>query len=266
MAMRRVSRWSRRSRFSRKRRPTLRSRRFVKRPGLLVNAGEHDKFTRVGFKRKRFNRPAYLRRLKTASDASQHYRSVITTSAVPPVPLAVSSASVNAYPFIADSFWTVAGGLNALDFTSATFAGTDLYLRGGQSRITVTNIGPTGATSAVGAVQISIWRARAKASGATLPAALTTDDLWDPSLIADFQNNFVFTKPTHFLVKPNESVERYEFVQGRKVDATQWNLLGNNRDIWFVKASQAVGSVAAININVSVGHNVSFSGDNVGTT
>jgi hypothetical protein len=231
-----------------------------------VNAGEHDHYTRVGFKRKRFNRPAYLRRLKTASDASQHYRTVITTTAVPQVPLAIAQATVNAYPFVADSFWTAAGGLITLDFTSANFAGTDLYLRGGQSRITVTNIGPTGATSAVSAVQVTVWRARAKASGATLPAALLTDDLWDPSLIADFQNNFIFTKPTHFLLKPNESVERYEYVQGRKVDATQWNLLGNSRDIWFVKTSQVIGTAAAINVNVSVGHNCSFSGDNVGTT
>jgi len=238
----------------------------VRRPGPLVNAGEHDRFTRVGFKRKRFNRPAYLRRLKTASDSSQHYRSVLTTTAAPQVPLAIAQATVNAYPFVADSFWTAAGGLQTLDFTSATFAGTDVYLRGGQSRITVTNIGPTVPTSAVSAVQVTIWRARVKATGAVLPAALLTDDMWDPSLIAEFQNNYVFTKPTHFLLKPNETIERYEYIQGRKIDQSQWNALGNNRDVWFIKASQAIGSAAAVNINVSVGHNASFSGDNVGTT
>jgi len=234
-----------------------------------VNAGVHDHYTRIDFKHKRFNRKAFIRRQKIASDASQHYRSVLTTLASPLVPGGAFSASVNAYPFTADSFWTTPGGLQVLDSTSVggpTFGGTDLFLRGGQSRIGITNVGITPNTTPVSAIRVTIWRAISKAANPPIPANLTVDELWDPSILADFQNNYIFTKPTQFIIQPNETIERTEYIKGRKIDQTLYNTDSMRRELWFVKVAQAVSTPLAVNTQITVGHNLAFSGDNIGTT
>ena len=189
MAMRRMSRFRRRSRPFR--RTTLRRPSRLRAP-QTGRSGQKDSYlTATGgssaggwnYKRKRFNKKRWVRQLRTASDALQKHRSNNALPFILPSAIVSQQMRVNFYAGItepaATGFWQTAGGLVVLDGdTAATdFGGGDLYIRGGKCTITITNLSANGSI-----IKLRTWKIRTTGNGAVLASNFVVSQDWDPSL------------------------------------------------------------------------------------
>lgn len=281
MAMRSRRRVVRRRRpFVRRRRNVMRSRRSGAGSSKWTGAIGYGRPGSNNFRKKKFSKSAFKRRMKIASDSMDKHRSnaalFFNTVVTPSSPTAM-----NLYMFqmIQDTtavpFWTTAGGLVPRHGDSATtdFGGGDLFIRGGTSLLTLQNSSGAGSTSG-GTIKVMTWRARTLAYGS--PNILSTPGTgavvpvsWEPSLPYSTVDPYVdpyrlyhFSDEMTFFLKPGEVVERTAYIAAQKINQFAFGTDKNYRDFWIV-CLQNVGTNTALSFTPTIGHNITFTGDRV---
>jgi len=240
----------------------MKRKSYVRKRGRVAKRGQYGatnfgSLAHTGFRNNRVPYRRWLRTALRATDNQQHYRSIQTLAAV-----VVSGAATGTWTGmragIPGSFWTTTGGFVNTEGWSAipTFI-SDLYIRGGKLDLIVTN------TNTGNLLEVTTWvgRFKSRAYTSAIPASTTNDAAWDPSLIADFQGLYSFSKPVVSVVLPLNSCTRTEYVSGKKVDLGQWNSdVEPGRPFWIIKLVN-LNSAAAMNTNIESRHSISFSGD-----
>lgn len=261
-----------RRRFStRRRRPFSRKRVFRKKRFASGSGGRHDvtlgsslmNQSAWDYKRKPFNKRKFVRRLKAASDAATHHRSIASVTGVATTAIVLGQQNVFFRALVEDAggglrFWQTAGGLVTADGDTATtsFGGGDLFLRGGLCKHSFHNNG-------VVDVKLRTWVGRTTLNGQFPAAAFSVSNAWDPSVTPvgfnDPRDKYSFRKEMTVILKPGEAWERADFVGAQKIDQDQW-INNLNRDI-FIYSLENMTSVVASTLQVVANYNLSFTGD-----
>lgn len=218
------------------------------------------------FKTRRLRPRTFRRIIWRDTIASQHWRSVSdsTQSAVTPNNL-IQATLVSGINGLRDNFWTALGGAVASDsgVVVPTFVG-DIILRGGMSRITVTNRANPSETMPSDPVRVTVFAVWTKSNPAALTFTSAPPTLWDPSLTADFDRyGKVMWKREALLKGDGEVVEYFFRYKPQKIDQAEFNN-GGSRLQWFVLVSQTSNvetTPTAETVDIVISHNVSFSGD-----
>lgn len=288
----------RRRRFTR-RRPVRRSymrRRTTRRYGRSsLITGTSAATSRPGatnYRRRRVPLRTIKRRRMIASDASFHHRSTLSIIAAFNTPIASTSSSITMVFFIGDgpnpgsigAFWQGPGGLvprhGDLTSTPDEFAGGDLFIRGGMSVLTVTNLSAQVGFTPGGPIRVRTWRARTKAFGAPpllpgqgLAASNSTQPAgWDPSLPlqpiaagsvnADPYRTYHFSDEKTIQLETGQSFERTAYIRAQKVNQRAYFEDLNFRDFWIIQVNTLTsGTFAPYQYTSSF--NLSFTGDRV---
>lgn len=274
MAARRVMRYRRPRRI-------VRRRRFVKRRPFQRRRLVRDTFQATSdinrggwnFKRRRFNPTKWKRDMWKSSNAAQKYRSQNALPFTVSTPTAYQQCNVIFVARIPDAgggsrFWQVAGGLVTNNDTPATtdFGGGDFFLRGGLSRLQITN-----PSTVDNPVRVSTWLCRTTVNGGIPVNPFTVSHGWDPSLPdpallatnpdRDVYKFYKFWGCQDVLLKPGETFERVTPIKAQKVDQDQWIGL-RNRDFWIILV-QSTSGVTSDQLQISAAWNTSFTGDRV---
>lgn len=190
----------------------------------------------------------YKNLLWDASTLLNHYRSyygatVTNTTAASSITMVTAGVA-----FLANTFWQSAGGA----ITSLSIAtNSDVYIRGGISKITFNNEDTTN-------VAITLWRLRTSIKGTT-PSTGTVTIGWDPTLQADFQQDYKVLSKKDFVLATNEVAVFNQRIRSQKMDPDMFNA-GYQRDFWFWSVQSLTSGVAAV-IQVTSFHNCSYTVD-----
>lgn len=246
-SVRRVYR--RRPRFSFKR--SSRRRNVSRRTGTWAktNGGTVASFP---YKGRRVSRAVYKRRLRVASDVSEHYRSALTRTGILATAGLIGQALVGSTAFIPNNFWTPSAGLQ--NYTIDREFSGDLFIRGGRSSITFSN--PN-----AGAVRIRLWKVRTKANGnvgSSLPLTAVST-AWDPTLVEDFQKFYNVREPSEFILRSAQCMMHVAPIRSEKIDQDIFIAEGQ-RDYWVYTYTQVDVAVAQ-NIVLETTNNLSVTGD-----
>lgn len=216
----------------------------------------------VGYKNRKLNKRRYKRILMDASLVGQHYRSLLGSALVTTTsPASILQGTANAIKMIASNFWTAAGGFSTSDFTAVpTFNDSDLFIRGGKSTISMINDSTTN-------IRVRSWRARTTMNGNTtaLFGGVAVSAAWDPSHVTsaggnvDFQKNYRFFDAQETILEPGDSMTRTAYIKAHKIDQDLFNA-DSQIDFWIYMVSNLLNS-GAVSINVTVQHNITFTGD-----
>jgi len=223
----------------------------------------NTKGTTVGFRGKKTSRKTYLRHLWNSTLFSSHYRSLYCTSGTVTTPANNTDYGlfgINLYrngP--ATQFWTVAGGALPIDIggTVPLFK-SDITLRGGVWSVVFHNPGP-------GDIMLTIWKVFTVTDPllSSFPAAAVKG--WDPTVSGDFSTligKAGFNKSVS--IEGGNSYTLTGRFKIQKIDQARYELEG--KAPWLFCGIANVGTSAIVNVNFTKSHNLSFSGDAIGTT
>lgn len=230
----------------RKRRPF--GRRMNRRRTNSSYSTQRGNVNTMGYSNNRLSRTAYKNRLWRDSLMANHYRSFITfVNATITSPANGTLMNIQLYPLIPSNFWLASGGFVG---GLTTFSGGDLYIRGGLTTYRFNNDGAADAN-------ITMWTLRMTLNP-VLPVAGTTDTMWDPTQIQDFEKSFRIVGRKEFALASNETQTLKRKLRTQKIDQDIWNI-GGSRE-YYVIGITAPSGVAA-NVSLTAGHSMSFTGD-----
>jgi len=226
--------------------------------------------TTIGFRSRKTSTRAFRRMLWRDTLNQTHHRSLLDQTVVISTPNNITQGTLSILEGLPNSFWTSAGGTLAHDTATPVplFSG-DLVLRGGISRITLTNrVNPVD-TMPSDPVRVSIFAVWTKKVPALLTFPSPVPTMWDPSTVPDFLSyGRVLFKREALLKGDGEVISCYFRYKVQKIDRPVF--LGNGGRLqWFVVVSQTSNTEAIAapeNVDVVLSHNVSFTGDAIGTT
>lgn len=226
--------------------------------------------TTVGFRARKTSTRTFRRMLWRDTLNQTHHRSLLDQTVVVATPNNLTQATLSILEGLPGNFWTAAGGTVAHDTGTAVplFSG-DLVLRGGISRITLTNrVNPTD-TMPSDPVRVSIFAVWTKKVPGVITFPSPVPTMWDPSTVADFLTyGRVLFKREALLKGDGEVLSCYFRYKVQKIDRAVFNS-GGGRLQWFVLVSQTSNTEAIAvpeNVDVVLSHNVSFAADAIGTT
>lgn len=244
-----------------KRRRLIRRRRFTRRGRRLAGlTNRNSNPVSVGrFLTRKTPGRVYRRWLWQSTMDKSHYRSVGTAANTAATPANLTDASLTVIT-PGNAFWTAAGGAQQEDTGVAvpTFIG-DIVLRGGVSRLTVSNrVDPAGLnnTDCVRVTVFTVWTNR-DLPGFAFPATVPVG--WDPSVFPDFQRHGRVIGKREVLLKPDgEVMELYFRHRIQKIDQNVYTN-GGSRLNWFVLNSQVGNSDAGVPENVDIVNTINYS-------
>lgn len=212
------------------------------------------------FRTRRTSRFRFRRQLWSASQLKSHWRTIGSNAFTISTPTNLTSATLAVF-LSAPSFWTVLGGTQQEDAGVAvpTFNG-DIILRGGVTRLSVTNKYSLVAGDPVRVTIFTVWN-QPTVPGFVFPSNVPIT--WDPSCFPDFQRNGkVLSRKDAILQTAGESVEVY---YRHKVQRIDQGVYFNNgaRIAFFVLISQMSDSDAGVAqvCDVVTSHSYSFAAD-----
>lgn len=225
------------------------------------------------FKRKRFSPRKWARDNWKASESAQKFRSHNAIPSLFATPAPYQQCAVYFAARVPDSgggnrFWQVAGGLVTNNDVPATtdYGGGDLFIRGGVSRIQVSN-----SVANDNPVKVVTWLARTTVNGNIPTNPFTVSHGWDPSLPdpallatdpnRDVYKLYKFWGCQETMLKPGESFERAVKIRSQKIDQDQWIGL-RGRDFWIILVQSTTGATAD-QVQVSFAWNLSFTADRI---
>lgn len=234
-----------------------------------VRTGYAGASSNITYKKKRFNRRRWKRDLYKHTQFKQTFRSLNNGSFN--VPVGSITGVNNAVFALANGvigggvtpFWTVAGGAIPVDQAGVVpiFSPSSIILKGGMSKLTVTNNG------LVDTIRAKVWAVWAKSRPDytnNVPATLSNvPNDWDPTVHPDFHESFTVLFGREVLLlpgsRPMELSYRYKC---RKIDTDEFGIEGGQQLIWMMTFSET-GNGDAIGTNVTVinSHNLAFVGD-----
>lgn len=220
----------------------------------------------IGFRSRRMSRSAWRRALWRDTLFKQHWRSLESGSQTLNAPASIDDAELGYLPALNASFWTAGGGTVASDVggTVPLFTG-DIVLRGGISKIQFSN---NAVSDSIRVKLYMVWANTSPTVAGVLPAGGSiVDAAWDPSLLADFARFGKVIGQREFIIVPGQRPTEVSYrYKPRKVDQVVFNNLGEQLFwMWTInQMSNVDGGTQAVTVQRS--HNVSFSGDAIGTT
>jgi len=229
--------------------------------------------TSIGtFKGKRTSLRTYRNILWRDTLMKTHWRSTFDTTGNITTPNTVTNATLTLIPAM-PVFYTVGGGLQQVDnaVTPPLFTG-NIVLRGGICRLALANrINPTEVqnTDCCRVTVYAVWTTASPIAAGGFPASLST--MWDPSLQPDFERfGKVMWKKEAILKADGEAAQFYFKFKVQKIDQAIYTLNPRGQTlVWMVLVSQLTNTETIATpevVDFVTSHNVSFSGDAIGTT
>jgi len=215
----------------------------------------------VFFKKKRFNKRVYKRRLWNSTVDKQHYRS--SGGLVQAVSSPGSAQSKHwerlgsIYNGTTGQFWTTNGGAvsHVSGGTVPTFDG-DIVIRGGEIGVNILNVGDVSVT-----VEVYLMFSVSNPTFVTIGNGSGDSNIgFEPTMIPEFrQTNGKVLMKKEFLLQPDQTgiVTRKLFVQ--KVDKDNF-IAGASQYQWLVNCRNLQNDSVAV-VNVARMYNLTFTGD-----
>lgn len=192
------------------------------------------------------SRKHYKKLLWDASVLSTHNRSYSSEAFAISSPVNNIDMATDDRPFMKNSFWTTGGGAVS---TSTLQTGQDIIIRGGVARLQCLNVDAQTAF-------VTVWVVRSTIKGSA-PVTGTHTVGWDPTIEADFQENFKILYKKEFTLQVGESMSLSRRIHFRKIDTDMYNS-GYSRDSWMCGV-QSMESGAATQVQFVSSFNMSYS-------
>jgi len=224
--------------------------------GTRFNSAQAGTVTTSGWRTKKISRRRWRKSLWDTTRHETHWRSIFSGTFQNATPNVINTAIQITVGAITGSFWTVGEGLQPQDATEAApfFAG-DLVLRGGMSKMTMSN------NTSLDSIKVKVWTVwtTERPDFAILPTPVPPE--WDPSIVPEFER---FGKPVgmreFFLLPGNRPVEITYRYKPRKIDK-DIHAIGGHQLFWIITAYSSSPNDTGDNFTLQVTQNVSFSGD-----
>lgn len=228
------------------RRPKFRRRRNA---GNASSSGARTVST--GYRGRKMRPRAWRRALFNSTNFKSHFRSLYSNAFNLTTPASLITASCGYQPMISDEFWIQANGARPPVAAGATpFANLDdLVIRGGSSRIGFAN------STTNSLVRVRLWKLRLTHDG-SIPIGTPNTIGWDPTLDPDWQKFYTVLEGKQFILAPLEAIEHSHFFGCMKIDADIWD--NGDRRFYWAWSGENMTSAAAVAVNVTISHNVSF--------
>jgi len=250
---------------SRRKRPTWRRRTGkTKFASFSANKGP---FTGTQFKQRKLRPKTWRRSLLVSTRHNNHWRSNSATHNTITTATTLGQGTITVLiPFVpaaASPFWIVAGGAVPTDTSVAVpiFDG-DITLRGG--KIGLSLVKDVASTDVI-QVQVWVFRLIANPELSLFPAQSPLG--WDPSLSADVARSFgkVIGYRTVNMTTTAEDFNMEFRLGPQKIDQHVTGVNIGSQPCFIVKATNLTSNTA-VNLESVMYHNMSFSGDAIGTT